>query len=204
MESSISFLNESNTKIINSIRRNEGIFGQIENFLIEKKEREATLYRSNYAIRAHSHSSETDICTEPHERLDFLEDRQNLYDEWTVDLHKISLDTRPLDDFFSKQKYEGIVLSVNDETFIARLRNLTEKLPDEEAEFSIEDLSPDDLPLLSEGAMFYWNIGYRDMVGGQRIACHMINFRRLPRWTDQDLAAAEKQSRSLYEWLSSE
>ena len=55
------------------------------------------------------------------------------------------------------QDWEGIVESVGNEFFTARLRDLTnnEVYPSETAELPIEDISDDDLQLLRVGAVFY-------------------------------------------------
>lgn len=204
MENIDGFFYGTSTKVDNSIFGREGILGQIENLLKDKSERARALSRSDYQLPILKHSYKTDDRPEVQIESDSPMNRQNIYDEWIVDLHKINLDTKPLDDFFSKQKYEGVVLEVRDETFIARLRNLTDQSPDEEAEFIIEDLSKDDLPLLKDGAVFYWNMGYRDLVGGQRIACHMINFRRLPAWTSREIKKAGEKAESFFNWLASE
>jgi len=193
----------SSTRIDNAIFRKEGILGQIENLLIDKSAREIELSLSEYSRPTQNVSNKTDGNIEMSSKSDWSVERENIFEEWLVDLHKINLNAKPLDDFFSKQKYEGVVLDVRGETFIARLRNLTEDLPDEEAEFIVEDLSKDDLPLLRDGAIFYWNMGYRDLVGGQRIACHMINFRRLPAWTSREIAKAGEKAGSLFNWLIS-
>jgi hypothetical protein len=129
------------------------------------------------------------------------EQEPELLEEWMIDLHKIK--SRPLDDFFSKQKYEGIVLEVKNDSFIARLRNLTEENDDEEAEFSTADLSDDDVGLLEAGAFFYWNIGYLVLTGGQRIGCHWLNFRRLPVWSSREIQAAEDRAKTFLSWLES-
>ena len=126
----------------------------------------------------------------------------HLNDDLELDLHKLKY-TRPLDDFISKQKYEGAVLSISDSSFTARLHNLSENLADEEAEFAIEELNDDDIPLLKEGAIFYWNIGYLISYGGYRIACHMINFRRLPVWTKKEIEESGERAAALLSWLSS-
>jgi hypothetical protein len=75
--------------------------------------------------------------------------------------------------------------------------------PEEEAEIPLEELSPHDLPLVRAGAVFYWTIGYRDSVTGQRTRQSSIVFRRLPAWTDRELEALRKKVRrqdALFRW----
>lgn len=101
--------------------------------------------------------------------------------------------------FRSLQKWEGVVLEVEGDYFRARLVDLTCPGPDEEAEISIEELSPEDLELLEPGAVFYWNIGYHNSVNGQRTRASQIRFRRLPVWTKEDLEKAQVKATQIYE-----
>ena len=100
------------------------------------------------------------------------------------------------------QKWEGIVIQTGTDSFIANLVDLSEKGPDEEAEFPIEEVHSTDRDLIKEGAVFYWNIGYIDTENGQRIRASLIRFRRLPAWTTKELKKAEaeaKLTRKLFE-----
>ena len=123
------------------------------------------------------------------------------YDDLDIDLHKLK-NSKPLEDFISKQKYEGIVLNVLDSSFVARLQNLSENIADEVAEFAIEELNSDDIPLLKEGAIFYWHIGFLIVFGGYKYPCHMLNFRRLPVWTKNEIEEADKRAEALLYKLS--
>ena len=54
-------------------------------------------------------------------------------------------------------------------------------------------MDPEDLDLLEPGAVFYWNIGYRDRPSGrERIST--IRFRRLPVWTADELKVADQEA----------
>lgn len=193
-----------NTNIANIELWENGIFSSIEDFFKEKSKREIEVNEIQTNNPSKICIYETSICDNNELNSEFDIARRKIYDEWIVDLHKIQTNVKPIDDFISKQKYEGIVLDINEQSFIARLRNLSNKLPDEEAELFIEDLSREDRQLLKPGAVFYWNIGYRDMVGGQRIACHMINFRRLPVWTQQHKEKAAQRAKEYLSWINAE
>lgn len=103
--------------------------------------------------------------------------------------------------FISLQKYEGTVIEVNNNIFLARLVDMTSNLEDEEAEFEIEEADPDDHDLIKKGAQFYWNIGYVDRSWGQRWRASLIRFRRLPVWQKNQIEAAEKDAEKLIETL---
>jgi hypothetical protein len=90
-------------------------------------------------------------------------------------------------DLFNKKKYskkiqrwQGLVESVSmkDNTFTARLKDLTEGGTDERAEIEMDDISPEDLKLLTEGALFYWSVGHF-MENGQSVKRSDIRFQRL-------------------------
>jgi len=111
------------------------------------------------------------------------------------------------DRFISLQKWEGAVLEVKEDSFFARLVDLTDSNIDEEAEFSIEELSPEDRPLIKPGAIFYWNIGYLDKRSGQRIHASLIRFRRLPAWTSKEIQQVQEEAarlQELFDWKENE
>ena len=102
--------------------------------------------------------------------------------------------------FLCLQKWEGTVLEVLKESFWTRLVNHTdESKPDEEAEFSMGEVHPDDRQLVRPGAVSYWNIGYSDSISGQRTRVSTLIFRRLPVWTDEEFERAHREGRRLLE-----
>jgi hypothetical protein len=93
--------------------------------------------------------------------------------------------------------WEGTVLEVSAQGFRARLAELgpeNEKNVDEYADFSFESVSDDDRSLAVVGAIFYWFVGYRIENSGQRNTWSTIRFRRLPRWTERELAELDTPS----------
>src|SRR5215217_2970314 len=82
----------------------------------------------------------------------------------------------PSQDFFvALEKWEGKVISISDDQFVAEVvtlaagpwsKDLLRKT--EFAEFSMTEVSPGQRELLQPGAIFYWSIGYRDQPSGQR------------------------------------
>lgn len=93
------------------------------------------------------------------------------------------------------QQWEGAVTEVRDESFVARLRDLTNPShPDELAEFAASEVHEDDLSLLSVGAVFYWAVGHLHQANGQRRLTSELRFRRLPQWTKADLEKLDEPS----------
>lgn len=107
----------------------------------------------------------------------------------------------PRSSFEPLQEWEGYVTEVRDDSFVARLLDLTQNsaFEQEEAEFQIDDVSRDDRDLLAVGAIFRWAIGYETMLGGTRRKVSTIAFRRLPVWRASDIAEARSQARDYLE-----
>lgn len=96
------------------------------------------------------------------------------------------------------QQWEGIVSAIGDEDFTARLHDITNPAnAAEEADFLIEDLNEYNMPLLKEGAVFRWIIGYRGGKTGTRSRVSQITFRQLPAWTESELAEADLKAHDL-------
>ena len=82
-------------------------------------------------------------------------------------------------------KWEGRVDEVREAEFIATLSDLSTNQT-ERAAIGFDELSRSDRALVTPGAVFYWSIGYKDAVSGQRSRESLIRFRRLPQWTKKD------------------
>lgn len=95
------------------------------------------------------------------------------------------------------QKWEGVVLRVSKESFYARLYDLTASNPEEEAEFSMEDVAEDDHELVQPGAVFYWSIGYYTNRTGQKYRYSIVKFRRLPAWGTGEIKIIEDKALEL-------
>jgi hypothetical protein len=95
------------------------------------------------------------------------------------------------------QQWEGMVSSdpSYNGDFVAIVRDLTNpSFPDEKVTFSIEEVSEADRSLISPGAIFYWFIGYEKTEWGQIKRVSLLRFRRLPKWTANELEAARRRS----------
>ncbi len=99
--------------------------------------------------------------------------------------------------FLASRKWEGAVISIEDETFHARLVDMSEQAEDEEAEFPISDVSDDDRALLQEGANFYFSVGYLVSESGSRQRCARMRFRRMPKWSPDEIIEAHARAKGL-------
>ncbi|MBE7157215.1 MAG: hypothetical protein INR62_02045 [Rhodospirillales bacterium] len=97
------------------------------------------------------------------------------------------------------QQWEGVVLEVTPDSFIARLTDGRDSKVVEEAEIDLQEVSPEDLELIQEGAVFYWKIQYQDRPSRQRISD--IRFRRLPDWTPEQTALADQEAARVCELI---
>jgi hypothetical protein len=87
------------------------------------------------------------------------------------------------------QQWEGVVAEPpSGGEFVAILRDLTKPtMPEERAVFPLDQVSPSDRFLVIPGAVFYWSIGYEDLLTGTRRTVSVIRFRRLPAWSKNDM-----------------
>jgi len=102
------------------------------------------------------------------------------------------------------QRFEGIVLSVQGDSFIARLIDKTNASPEEEAEIPLAEIMPGDRELVEPGAVFYWVIGYRREEHGQVSRSSMIRFQRLPSWSPAEVERAKKAAETFLSFLDLE
>ncbi|PYS47784.1 MAG: hypothetical protein DMG13_26990 [Acidobacteria bacterium] len=93
------------------------------------------------------------------------------------------------------QQWEGTVVEVQDESIVVRLRDLaTSETAEKRATISKDEVSDSDQDLVKLGAVFYWIIGYRIELHGQKSMVSTIKFRRLPSWTRRELKRVEERA----------
>jgi hypothetical protein len=77
-----------------------------------------------------------------------------------------------------------VVLEADDEVVCCEMHDLTdESRPNEYAEIFLRQFNAYDRPLLIEGAVFYWSMGYRQKQSGQILNVSEFILRRTPRLT---------------------
>ena len=120
-------------------------------------------------------------------------------DKNAVDLPEYSVNSQSQRySFIAEQEWEGTVLNIDEETFVARLHDLSvsETTNLEEADFPISDISDSDHDLLVPGAVFRWCIGYLKE-HGTKSRMSKIVFRHLPAWRETDLVDAEHRANQI-------
>jgi hypothetical protein len=109
----------------------------------------------------------------------------------------VEASTRPRELLISLQSWEGVVLEVDETSFVVRLIDVGGEHADEEVTLSQDELSEFDLELLEPGAILYWTIGYLQRVRGARERVSRIRLRRLPAWTEGQLKEARESAAAL-------
>jgi hypothetical protein len=86
--------------------------------------------------------------------------------------------------FIEIKKWEGKIISIDleKELFQAEIRDAKTPEIEEETYFSFDDIDENDRHLISEGAIFYWSIGYKRTNSGGREKVSILLLRRLPAW----------------------
>ncbi len=102
---------------------------------------------------------------------------------------------KKMNQYKSLQKWEGTVIEKKEDTFIAKLNDMTNIGVQEEAEIYIEEISNDDRELIKSGNKFYWHIGYfENATTGQRTRDSFFRFIRLPKWNKLEIKLSEVEA----------
>lgn len=102
-----------------------------------------------------------------------------------------------------EQVFEGTVVAIDqqNDTFTARLADITDSGADEEGEFCLSELNGDQ-SLVVPGAIFTWTIGLQTRgPTRQQVRQSDIRFRRLPALSQQAIAKAEIEAQLLSHFL---
>jgi hypothetical protein len=103
------------------------------------------------------------------------------------------------------QRWVGRVQRVGSNKFLAIITDATNPHhPPENVKLDIDEVSGSDRALLCEGAAFYWSIGYRDTIGGQRERISALRFVRQPHLRQPDVDRILAQADQLATFLESD
>ena len=129
-------------------------------------------------------------------------ERFNLQFSYPVQTYGLNYLKKRRDAFWVIQKWVGEVKEIDQDSFFAIVRDLTiNDGTEEKITFDKEELDSEDLMLLKEGAIFYWNIGYKE-TNGQRYKSSFIKFKRLPNIGKSEIDRLSSRSISKYSKLS--
>ena len=93
------------------------------------------------------------------------------------------------------KKYDGVIVSCDDDSFVARLYEDASDYPVMEAEFATEDVATAERNLVVEGAQLVWTISYRHE-GGTRFREGTVYLKR-GALTDAELFVASERTSHL-------
>jgi len=102
--------------------------------------------------------------------------------------------------YHALQEWEGHVTAIADASFVAELVDVTRaaRLPEEQAEIPLAELSYLQKENLRLGSVFRWAIGYQTLPSGEKQRVSRLVFRQLPQWTKAELDAAERRANARY------
>lgn len=105
--------------------------------------------------------------------------------------------------FVAEQEWEGVVIDVDDNSFNARLIDVSVPCDDEEiASFPINTIKAEQINQLQPGAIFRWSIGYKRDSSGTKEKESIIVFRRLPMWTKKEIEESDAHVEKLIKFFS--
>jgi hypothetical protein len=87
--------------------------------------------------------------------------------------------------FLQSQRWIGHVENINEDSFTAKLTDLSNPTTYEMGEFDFDEVSPEDKELLTIGAAFYWSLGRANSYG-QIEKKSILRFQRVRTWTEDD------------------
>lgn len=109
----------------------------------------------------------------------------------------------PSDHIKLLQQWECVVSRVQDDCVECELHDLTdESKPVEVAEVYLEQFNHYDRPLLCEGAVFYWSIGYKTKKTGQIIGYWELRVRRMPQLSNLKKREISDRAKQLSELIN--
>ena len=123
-----------------------------------------------------------------------------IIDGVAVPIHFPAIEATRRPSLHALQEWEGWVVEIGEDEFLARLVDVTagatvsepEWIEEEEALIPFSEIDEDDLKQLREGSIFRWVIGYERSPSGTKRRVSDIVFRDLPAVTARDLALGEE------------
>jgi hypothetical protein len=113
-------------------------------------------------------------------------DQGNPLLHWLLDLKRLFGSTSPGTIIETTEHWEGAVLEIQDGTFIAQLVDIRGERPDEEAEFSLREVSDDQRHLVELGAVFMWKADLVKETSGRVWRRSVVQFSAVKKPTKAD------------------
>jgi hypothetical protein len=111
---------------------------------------------------------------------------ENLVPKWLLGLKRLFGLSSQAANIETTEHWEGAVLEIQDGTFIGQLVDLRGQRPDEEAEFSLREVSDDQRHLVGPGAVFTWKAELVRESSGRAWRRSVVQFSTVKRPTKAD------------------
>lgn len=92
----------------------------------------------------------------------------------------------------SVDDWEGVVDSIEGDVFVATLVDVGGDAPDEEAQFDLHEVAPDQREEVKVGAVFRWRSEFVEKPNGEFVRRSSVRFRRLRRPSEEDMIAGKE------------
>ena len=155
--------------------------------VVVQSRRRANTAQGTLIAESNWQAQHNDIGTAKAENLRFVDFRRALPPM------RVSKET-----FSLVEKFDGVVLSVDDKAFVARLFPSEAETHPAVAEFPRSELSDEDQALLFAGAPFVLTIGFRTS-GSSRKRESSFYMRRMPAWSEEELNRATERAKTFSE-----
>ena len=153
------------------------------------------------------HSNSVTLQNDQPSKLTKLESSQNISSKsWTDKYLPPPVPKRipNISSLHALQEWEGYVIEISEDDFVARLLDITagKTVEDEEAVIPFEEISDNDNANLRLGSIFRWIIGYERSGGGSKKRVSQIVFRDLPVVTKSELLEGEAWAKETQQLLN--
>lgn len=134
-------------------------------------------------------NSDLSTALPPSRRIDDTSGSRTESFDTVLDLPVPPADYVPVSSFRALQEWEGYVIEIGTDDFVARLLDITADSSSEEevATIPLEEVSERDKNRMELGSIFRWVIGYEHSITGSKRRVSEIVFLDLPRITDADI-----------------
>lgn len=108
----------------------------------------------------------------------------------------------PKEYYKKTQRWLGTIITLEKDSFTAKLEDLNSPDTYEVAAFDLDDISLGDRSLVAIGKVFYWSVGYYVARDGQIKKESLIRFQRLPQWTETDIDEVTDKAKELHDTIN--
>ncbi len=160
------------------------------------------LASAKHAKHMTTHDLRGGNCLSPESLLDHTHSRDRAVP--AVDFPPLAKSEPRMSTLYALQEWEGYVVQIEADEFVARLVNLTagHSHESQEATIPLVEISEYDISCMTVGSIFRWVIGYERSPEGTQKRVSQIVFRDLPRMTESDFSEGKAWARKIVQAIS--